>query len=46
LTLERAENDLWLAVVARWRGVEESWRVLFEMSAEPALRTLMGQVGP
>jgi hypothetical protein len=43
LTLERAENDLWLTVVARWRGVEESWRVLFQPAAEPALQTLVGQ---
>jgi hypothetical protein len=43
MTLEPAENDLWLTVVARWRGVEESWRVLFQPAAEPALQTLVGQ---
>lgn len=43
LTLEQAENDLWLTVVARWRGVEESWRVLFQPAAEPALQALVGQ---
>ncbi len=43
MTLERAENDLWLTVVARWRGVEESWRVLFQPAAEPALQALVRQ---
>ncbi len=45
MTLEPAENDLWLTVVARWRGVEESWRVLFQPGAEPALQVLVGQAG-
>ena len=43
LALERAEENLWLTVVARWHGVEESWRVLFQPAAEPALRVLVGQ---
>lgn len=35
----------WLAVTLRWRGVEESWRALFQPSAEPALRALVEQAG-
>jgi hypothetical protein len=43
MTLERADNDLWLTVMVRLRGVEESWRVLFQPAAEPALQALVGQ---
>jgi hypothetical protein len=43
MTLERRESDLWLTVVARLHGVEESWRLLFEPAAEPALQALVGQ---
>lgn len=43
LTLEPAEDDLWLAVTLRLHGVEESWRVLFQPAAQPALQTLVGQ---
>lgn len=43
LALERAEENLWLTVVARWHGVEESWRVLFQPAAQPALQALVEQ---
>lgn len=43
LTLEPAGEDLWLAVTLRLHGVAESWRMLFQPAAEPALRTLVGQ---
>jgi hypothetical protein len=43
VVLERADDDLWLTVVVRQRGVEESWRVLFQPAAEPALQALVGQ---
>ena len=43
LTLESEGDDLWLAVTLRLHGVEEGWRVLFQPSAEPALRNLVGQ---
>ncbi|HSN78600.1 MAG TPA: hypothetical protein VL334_26315 [Anaerolineae bacterium] len=45
MTLEPTEQDLWVTVTLRLHGVEENWRMLFEPSAEPALYTLIGQVG-
>jgi hypothetical protein len=32
MTLEQVENDLWLMVVVRRRGVEESWRALVKQT--------------
>jgi len=43
LTLETEGDDLWLAVTLRLHGVEESWRVLFQPAAKPALQVLVGQ---
>lgn len=45
LTVESEGEDHWLAVTLRWRGVEESWRTLFQPAAEPALRALEEQAG-
>lgn len=43
LTLEAEGEDLWLAITLRLHGVAESWRVLFQPAAEPALQALVGQ---
>ncbi len=45
LAVESDGEDRWLAVTLRWRGVEESWRTLFQPAAEPALRALVEQAG-
>jgi hypothetical protein len=43
MTLEPVGEDLWLTIGLRLHGVEESWRLLFQPDAEPALQVLVGQ---
>jgi hypothetical protein len=42
--LERVQDDLWLNVTLNLHETEETFRLLFETSAEPALQTLLAQV--
>lgn len=43
LALEAEGEDLWLAITLRLHGVAESWRVLFQPAAQPALQALVEQ---
>jgi hypothetical protein len=45
MTLEHAESDLWLKITLAHEGAEDSFRVLFEPTAEQSLREVVAKFG-